>query len=348
MTTLRLHDEPTEGEKRQQQEREESRFSDTPPTPKTPRPDAPAQPAQSVAQAELADILQGGPVEPAKSQLAAGATDVAGVTDDDSAAETQLEAESLNYGFHQGHDPKGDNWGHGAGYGDEPIPAIEEAAVDQTSLDDADKMYRDADQGSQAGDGSADFEDALVEEDADLLADAETQDKQREGPGPVSELLAKLKGGDKPKDDRQLPPPPAPEEPGDGTESQAAEQDADGLPDQLEAAKPDQAQLDADGDGTPDMVDPTPEGQRPRPKPRELNLDDVSGRTNAKGGLDVADLNTQSALRAEQQENRKLRRQLDRQANAQLIPAKPPPQPVRRGGRGGAEKRGLLRGFRRR
>ena len=335
--TLRLHDEPSESERRERETEEERRNSDTP-KPQPSRPDPPAQPSKDPHK-ELKDILSS---EPAQEQLDATASDD-GV--DEAASAHESMGLDLNYGLNQGHDPQGDNWGHGEGYGDEPIPVVEEAAVETSTDDASDKMMREADEGSHAGEHLSDFEDAVTEEDVDLGADAATQDKQRgqDSPSPVSELLAKLKGdkskdkdGDGVDDDQEVPPPAAPEPPGDGDESEA--DDGEDVPGQLENAAPDQAQVDADGDGTPDMVDPTPEGdaqvQQQRQRHRELVLDDLTeSRTRPSGGMDVRAVDRER-LRGNQS------------VGTPALP-KPTPQPQRRG-RGTRERRGIRRMFGRR
>ena len=112
-----------------------------------------------------------------------------------------------NYGFNQGHDPRGDNWGHGE-TGDAYSPVIEAAAADSTSADASDDMMGKAN--SQDAE-LTDFEDALVEEDLDLLADADTQQQQAQsiygaqGGGLVPDLLGKFK-------DQKVPSPPPPPE----------------------------------------------------------------------------------------------------------------------------------------
>ena len=77
------------------------------------------------------------------------------------------EAPNINYGFNQGHDPNQDAYGHGTQVDATYSPAIEEAAADRQSAFDIDIMM---DRANSENSGLLDFDDALKEEDMDLLA----------------------------------------------------------------------------------------------------------------------------------------------------------------------------------
>ena len=189
--------------------------------------------------------------------------------------------------------------------------------------------------------------------DTETAADAELE---REGPGPVSELLSRLRASKKVEAENEgdqnangIP---------DGMDEDREQDDAaidadkDGELDQLEDAQPDESTIDSDGDGVPNQLDSTPEGDQQAPQRvqrRELDLTAETDPPRTKsGGLDVDGLNTRSALEAEQQENRRLRRQGARQPAPTLPKASRPAPAPNRGGRGGKERRGILGGFRRR
>ena len=104
---------------------------------------------------------------------------------------------------------------------------IAEASLETRSDTAIEDMMRTADSGSHAGHQMADFEDAIAEEDEDLLAESQPKGASPSLAEGASSLLSRLGGRARGK-------------PGD--------RDGDGVPDE--------ADTDDDDDGTPDVYDP--------------------------------------------------------------------------------------------
>ena len=337
--TARVFGEPTEGEKRAREASElraseraerERTVEDSLPSPSEQATAEPTPDSRPDPKTALANLLSGPSIKPAPSDDTEATFSEA--ADTETAADAELEAQQSD---------------------STPSPVIAEAAGGPQDGNAA-SMYVVAGEGEHAGDGSRDFEDAEIEEDTDLLADAEAQDEfrqSRQGPGPVSELLDRLRSGRKAEaeneGDQNANGIPDALDADRAAEDDDVDQDGDGEVDQLENAAPDESQVDADGDGTPDQLDTTPEGGQQAPQRvqrRELDLDNTEGQQPRREPLDLDAAREARTSRVDDAQRERRRTEPKTSQLGGLLASRQPSAKPNRRGRGMKEQRAARRG----